>query len=95
MVYILKCKDVEDVGVPSCPYVARGRDKDDVVKMEMDHFENSHPDEYKKALKDMSPEEIEKKMEDSVEEEDEEEVNGNEETKNNENGGTGGEEEEI
>jgi predicted small metal-binding protein len=83
MRYVLRHKDVDELGDPDCPFVTNGRDKDELVKTMMDHIENDHPDEYRKALKKMSPEEMEKKIEESVEEEDEdlddeEEENGDE-----------------
>ena len=67
--YTLKCKDIEDIGVPDCDYEAKGKDKEEVIKMAKDHLENEHPEQFEEAQKKWPPEEMDKIFEDNIIEE--------------------------
>lgn len=76
--HILKCKDIEDIGIEDCDYVAKGETKEEAVNMVKEHLESEHPEEYEEAKKKWPPEEIDKIFEDSIEQ------NGGEEEKEEE-----------
>lgn len=64
--FTLSCKDM---GVATCSYVAKGKTKEEVMKMAGDHFMKAHPKEAKEAMKKYTKEEGMKMMEEKIMEE--------------------------
>lgn len=64
--YTLACKDM---GMPTCPFVAKGATKEETMKMLGEHVMKAHPMEMKESMKKMTKEQMDKMMMDKMMEE--------------------------
>ena len=64
--YTLTCKDM---GVGTCDYVAKGKTKEEVIRMLEEHAMKEHPKEIKDMMAQNTKEEVEDMMADKIKEE--------------------------